>query len=284
MTYETRTRSEHATLHQKVLATGEERGLFSHIYRDHFESSPTVEASAAFTFFWDSELAPAQEEISLEGFPNLRAPIQGMAFIEGDKPVTQEIVGANVGRVGFAVMVSDHEQMQREELPQVEVLKAANAASLLTIQPFWEHYDPSPPPHDPDATQGDVCAFPAAFAIPVKADGRASLLDGKPTSIQSPYSDPGYCLLETDDDRSDCSEAELESVERFDKVVLGGALFAIECLIGTVNGRGLVEGDPTGHLELETSALIELLMKRGKAKRDGLFAAMHACRADFRYV
>lgn len=284
MTDWTNTRTEYATLHEKVLATGEERGLFSHIYRDHFESCPTVEASSAFTFFWDSELAPAQEEISLEDFPNLKAPIEGMAFIEGDKPINQEIVGANVGRVGFAVMVSSYEQVQREELPQLEVLKAANAALLLSVQPFWEHYGLEPPPHDPEAGEGDVCAFPVAFAIPVRADGRASLLDGKPTAIQSPYSDPGYCILETDDDRGDCSEAKLRAVERVDKVVVGGALFAIECLIGAINGRGSVEGEPESYLTLEIDGLIELLMKRGKARKGGLFAAMHACRDDFRYV
>ena len=284
MTGGTRAGAEYATLHEKLLATGQQRGLFSHIYRDHFKKCPTVEASSAFTFFWDSDLAPDQEEISLEEFPNLKAPIEGMAFIEGQKPINRQIIGANVGKIGFAIMVSDYEQMRREELPQLEVLEAANAALLLTIQPFWEHYGPEPPPHDPEAIEGDVCAFPVAFAIPVRTDGRASLLDDKPTTIDSPHSDPGYCVLETDDDRSDCSEEELRAVEHVDKVVLGGPLFAIGCLIAAVNGRGSVEGAPDSYLKLEIDSLIELLMKRGKAKRDGLFAAMDACRAEFRYV
>lgn len=284
MSQQASARGKYPTLHEKVLATGQQRGLFSHIYLEHFEQCPTVEASSAFTFFWDSELAPNQQEISLEKFPNLKAPVQGMVFIEGDKPLTQEIIGANAGKIGFAVMVSDYEQMQHEDLPQAEFLKAANAALLLTVHPFWEHYGPEPPPHDPGAAEGDVCAFPVAFAIPVKADGRASLVDGKPTTIQSPHSDPGYCILETEDDRSDCSEAELRAVERLDKVVLGGPLFAINCLIGAINGRGSVEGEPDSYLKLEIDSLIELLMKRGKAKRDGLFAAMHACRAEFRHL
>ena len=64
--------------------------------------------------------------------------------------------------------------------------------------------------------------------------------------------------------------------------VLGGALFAIECLLAARNGRGAADGEPTDHLELEISPLIELLMKRGKARRVGLLAAMEKCKAEFR--
>lgn len=277
---------KYATLHEKLLATGNERGLFSHIYCKDLGDCPIVEASAAFTFFWDSELAPAAEEISLEGFPNLKAPIEGMAFIEGKKPLNQEMIGANAGRIGFAVIAASYEQIGSEGMPQVELLGQANAATLLTIQPFWEHYGPEPPPHDPEANEGDVCAFPVAFAVPVRADGRASLVGGKLTTILSPEADPERCVLEVEDDRGDCSQEELEAVEHVDKVVLGGALFTIECLLAAINGRGSIDGDPAGYMEVEisASALIELLMKRGKAKRVGLMAAMQSCRAEFRYV
>lgn len=92
---------DYSTLHQKLLATGSGRGLFSHLPRGHFEKAPTVEAHEALTFFWDSQAAPETDEIELTDFPNLRPPINKMAFIEGKKPV-RDLIGKTAGRVGYS--------------------------------------------------------------------------------------------------------------------------------------------------------------------------------------
>lgn len=280
---------DHSTLHEKLLATGSERGLFSHLPMEHFEKAPTVEAHEALAFFWDSSAAPETDEIELTDFPNLRPPVHKMAFIEGDKPLS-ELVGKTAGRVGFAVMVTGRQEMVRDGLPQLDVIDRAGAESSLTVQPFWEGDAEGDTDLDAEGEAGEdneeadreVNAFPAAFLVPVDAGGKAALINGRPCSLYAPrQARPGELALDEPAPYESFPEEDADALKSWEVLVVGGALFACECLIAARNGTVGFRGDQSRHLKLDPAPLLAKLLEDGEANTHGLAHAMNVCREEF---
>lgn len=205
-----------------------------------------------------------------------------MAFIEGKKPV-RDLIGRTAGRVGFAVMVTDRDEMVRDGLPQLDVIDRLGAQSALTVQAFWEgDADLDAEEDDGGPVDRELNAFPAAFLVPVDAEGTAALINGRPCSLYAPrQSRPGELALDEPAPYESFSEEDADALKSWEVLVIGGALFACECLIAARHGTVGFCGDQRRHLTLDPAPLIARLLDAGATEDRGLAHAMNVCRGEF---
>lgn len=252
------------TLLQRIVAEGEQYGLFNHFYRGHFEGCPRIEFSSGFEFFWGERKSDMRVELDV--FPNLGVHIGLMVFIEGRAPERSPFAESN-GRVGFAVMKTDRETAKAQGLQgELELLKATKAGSTLRIQPFWEFGE-------------QIQTTPVSWHVPVKLDGRPSVSRAAPHPVIS-YGSPELCEIVLPEGDDTPREVRLATVD-----MLGGALFGICCMsaVRPEPDEGLVRwsGQPPQDAALDVGPLAQDLRDRGKADRLGLAHAMAVCRKDF---
>lgn len=185
-------------------------------------------------------------------------------------------------RVGFAVMVTGREEMVRDGLPQLDVIDRAGAQSALTVQAFWEGDADLDAEDDDGPADRELNAFPAAFLVPVGAEGKAALINGRPCSLYAPrQSRPGELALDEPEPYESFSEEDADALKSWEVLVAGGALFACECLIAARHGTVGFSGDQRRHLALDPAPLLAKLLDAGAAEDRGLAHAMNVCRGEF---